>query len=107
MKYILVVLAIMTLPILGKAQESLEQQVADSACHCLASIDTTQIKSNGLKMACLQKAMIQNNEAIVRELGTTQKREEDQEKDQEEGEEERRRQGYCGADAGQATDRRW
>lgn len=66
----------------GKSQMSLEQQVADSACYCLSNIDTTDIKSssNGLKMACLQNAMIQNNESIVKELGTTQKREEDEEK---------------------------
>jgi hypothetical protein len=64
------------------SQISLEQQVADSTCTCLSAIDTTKITSqgNGLKMACLQKAMIQNKESIAKEYATTKRRDEDEQK---------------------------
>ncbi|MFT6716868.1 MAG: hypothetical protein ACJA0Q_001516 [Saprospiraceae bacterium] len=64
------------------SQISLEEQVADSACACLSAIDTAKInsQSNGLKMACLQKAMIQNKESITKEYSTSQRKEEDQAK---------------------------
>ena len=83
MRALLFTLIVLAFPLAMKSQLTLEQQVADSACACLSGIDTTQIKSssNGLRMACLQQAMVQNNESIVKELGTTQKREEDQEKE--------------------------
>ena len=64
------------------APVSIEQQVADSACVCLSAIDSLKIKSqsNGLKMECLQKAMAQNQESIVKNMETEKRKEEDEQK---------------------------
>ena len=66
----------------GKSQINLEQQIADSACVCLSAIDSVVInsQSNGLKMACLQKAFIQNNETIIKNMETEKRKEEDEQK---------------------------
>lgn len=82
MKSTLLTLALTLTSVISFSQSSIEQQVADSACICLSAIDTTKITSqgNGLKMACLQKAMIQNKESIAKEYATTKRKEEDEEK---------------------------
>lgn len=66
----------------GKAQMTIEEQVADTACLCLSNLDTNQIKSNAnvLKMSCLQQAIEKNNEAIQKNFKTEQRKEADQEK---------------------------
>ena len=82
MKNTLFTLLLALISTVSYSQLSLEQQIADSACTCLSAIDTAKISSqgNGLKMACLQKAMIQNKEAITKELSATKRRDEDEEK---------------------------
>jgi len=82
MKKIFYTLAFVLVSTVSYSQLTLEQQVADSACTCLSAIDTSKINSqgNGLKMACLQKAMLQNQEAITKEYSTTQRKEEDEAK---------------------------
>lgn len=64
------------------AQESVEQQVADTACVCLSKLDTAAIKSkaNLLKMQCLNQAIAKNLETIQKTAATEQRREEDREK---------------------------
>lgn len=66
----------------ANAQESVEQQVADTACVCLSKLDTAAIKSkaNILKMQCLNEAIVKNLEEIQKVAATEQRREEDQEK---------------------------
>ena len=82
MKKTIYTLFLVVISTVSYSQISLEQQVADSACTCLSAIDTAKISSqgNGLKMACLQKAMIQNKEAIAKEYATTKRRDEDDQK---------------------------
>lgn len=82
MKKILYTVTLVLISTISYSQISLEKQVADSACMCLSAIDTVNInsQSNGLKMACLQKAMIQNSESITKEYATTKRKEEDEEK---------------------------
>jgi hypothetical protein len=65
-----------------KSQVNLEQQIADSACVCLSALDTANIKSksNSLKMECLQKAMTQNHESIIKNMDTEKRKEEDEQK---------------------------
>lgn len=66
----------------GKAQMTIEEQVADTACLCLSKLDTNKIKSNAnaIKMACLQEAIAKNQEAIQEDFKTEMRKEEDQEK---------------------------
>jgi hypothetical protein len=75
---VLAIFALITLT--GKSQITLEQQIADSACVCLSAIDTAIIKSksNALKMECLQKAMTQNHESIIKNMDTEKRKEEDE-----------------------------
>jgi hypothetical protein len=82
MKNTLYFVILMVISMTSYSQVSLEQQVADSACTCLSLIDSAKINNqgNGLKMACLQKAMIQNKESITKEYATTKRRDEDEEK---------------------------
>jgi hypothetical protein len=82
MKKLICALVFVLVSTVSFAQLTLEQQVADSTCTCLSAIDTVKINSqgNGLKMACLQKALIQNKEAITKEYSTTQRKEEDEAK---------------------------
>ncbi len=63
-------------------QNSIEDQVADTACACLSAIDSSKISSNsnGLKMSCLQQAMIKNQEAVLKNFETEKRKEEDEAK---------------------------
>lgn len=81
MKYLLLFALGMTFQV-TIAQESLEAQVADTACICLNKIDSTQIssKGNGLKMACLQEAILKNQESIEKQHAQEQRKEEDEDK---------------------------
>jgi hypothetical protein len=81
-KYLLVVLLTIGFWGLGKAQMTIEEQVADTACVCLSKLDTVDIKINAniLKMNCLQESVKKNNEAIKKNFATEKRREEDQEK---------------------------
>lgn len=67
---------------ISKAQMTIEEQVADSACTCLSEIDTSQAnikgKINVLRMACMDKAIDQNKESIKKNYSTQQRKEEDQ-----------------------------
>lgn len=82
MKHLMTLFFVVIVSITASAQNSIEEQVADTACACLSAIDTAQISSgsNGLKMACLQEAMIKNNESIVKVYETEKRREEDEAK---------------------------
>ena len=82
MKYFLIITFVVCCGNISFAQQTIEDQVADTACACLSAIDSTKINSNsnGLKMACLQEAMIKNNESIVKTFETEKRREEDEEK---------------------------
>lgn len=82
MKKLLLLAFTFTLSIGLNAQDSIEDQVADTACACLSKIDTTTINSstNGLKMICLQEAMIKNQESIIKVYETEMRREEDEAK---------------------------
>tara|TARA_B110000211_G_scaffold207006_1_gene242492 strand:- start:534 stop:905 length:372 start_codon:yes stop_codon:yes gene_type:complete len=81
-KHLLVVLLTMGIWGFGKAQMTIEEQVADTACACLSMLDTSEIKINAnvLKMTCLQEAIEKNMVAIQKNHATEQRREEDQEK---------------------------
>jgi len=63
-------------------ENTIEQQVADTACVCLSRIDTNTIKTalTGLKMQCLSKAIVKNQEAINKNFETEKRREEDLDK---------------------------
>lgn len=67
---------------ISKAQMSIEEQVADTACLCLSSLDTIQIKSNAnvIKMQCLNEAILKNQSAIQKNYATQKRREEDSDK---------------------------
>ena len=82
MKYTLLLFLCFGLAPMLKSQISLEQQIADTACICLSALDTNDIssKSNGMKMACLQQAMIKNQENIRKQYETELRKEEDEEK---------------------------
>ena len=79
--YLLLVFALM-FGVAMNAQDTIEDQVADTACACLSKIDTLQINSNtnSLKMTCLQEAMIKNQESIIKVYETEKRREEDEAK---------------------------
>lgn len=81
MRYLLSLLLCLTFS-LTYGQESIEAQVADTACICLSNIDSAQItsKGNGLKMACLQEAIIKNQEIIEKKHAEEQRKEEDEDK---------------------------
>jgi hypothetical protein len=81
-KHLLVVLLTMGIWGFGKAQMTIEEQVADTACACLSKLDTSEIKinSNVLKMTCLRTAIEKNKDAIQKNFATEKRREEDQEK---------------------------
>ena len=81
-KHLLVVLLTMGIWGFGKAQMTIEEQVADTACACLSKLDTAEIKINAnvLKMTCLRTAIEKNNVAIQKNYATEKRREEDQEK---------------------------
>lgn len=61
------------------AQESIEQQVADSACACFSELDSAQISSatSALKSRCLQEA-IQKNQVNITKNFETEQRKDDQ-----------------------------
>ena len=61
---------------------SIEEQVADTACLCLSSLDTVQIKANAnvIKMQCLNEAILKNQTAIQKNYATQKRREEDSDK---------------------------
>lgn len=82
MKYFFFFSFLMLCGLSSFSQQTIEDQVADTACACLDNIDSTKINSssNGLKMACLQEAMIKNNESIIKTFETEKRREEDEEK---------------------------
>lgn len=82
MNYILPIFLCLGISPVLKSQISLEQQIADTACICLSALDTSNItsKSNGMKMACLQQAMIRNQENIRKQYETEMRKEEDEEK---------------------------
>lgn len=67
---------------ISKAQMTIEEQVADTACACMTKLDTAQIKANAnvIKMQCLSEAIEKNKEAIQRNYATEARREEDAEK---------------------------
>jgi hypothetical protein len=81
-KHLLLVLLTMGIWGFGKAQMTIEEQVADTACACLSKLDTAEIKVNAnvLKMTCLRSAIEKNTEAIQKNFATEKRREEDQEK---------------------------
>lgn len=81
-KHLLLVLLTMGIWGFGKAQMTIEEQVADTACACLSKLDTADIKINAnvVKMTCLREAIEKNNEAIQKNFATEKRREEDQEK---------------------------
>ena len=66
----------------SKAQQTIEEQVADSACACLNTIDTVRVKStpHAVKIDCFSKAIAQNSEAIKKNYKTEQRREDDRDK---------------------------
>lgn len=66
----------------GKAQQTIEDQVADTACACLSAADTSSLQENpnAVKMRCLQEAIVKNNNAITENYATEQRSEDDQEK---------------------------
>lgn len=67
---------------ISKAQQTIEAQVADSACVCLSMADTARIKTtpHAVKTECFSKAISQNAEAIRKNYQTEQRREDDLEK---------------------------
>tara|TARA_Y100000589_G_scaffold216978_1_gene204691 strand:+ start:515 stop:916 length:402 start_codon:yes stop_codon:yes gene_type:complete len=67
---------------ISKGQMSIEEQVADTACLCLSSLDTVQIKANAnvIKMQCLNEAILKNQTAIQKNYATQKRREEDSDK---------------------------
>ncbi len=75
----LILLLVIGITSLSKAQLSLEEQVADSACVCLNNVDTAQIIkfSNAIKMQCFSEAVAQNEVAIRKNYETEKRREED------------------------------
>ncbi len=79
---LLLLMLLMLLSMSSFAQMSIEQQIADSACACISQIDTALInsKGNGMKITCLQKAMLQNEEAITKAYTTEKRKKEDEEK---------------------------
>jgi len=75
----LILLLVIGITSLSKAQLSLEEQVADSACVCLNNVDTAQIIkfSNAIKMQCFSEAVAKNEVAIRKNYETEKRREED------------------------------
>ena len=82
MKKVLVFVFAIMISSFAIGQNTIEDQVADTVCACLSAIDSSKISSNsnGLKMACLQQAMIKNKEAILKNVETEKRREEDEAK---------------------------
>ena len=66
----------------SKGQMTIEEQVADTVCACLSSVNEHQIKANKnvIKMQCLSDGVSKNLVAIQKNYSTEQRREEDSDK---------------------------
>jgi hypothetical protein len=67
---------------ISKGQMTIEEQVADTVCACLNSVNENQIKANRnvIKMQCLSDGVAKNLTAIQKNYSTEKRREEDAEK---------------------------
>jgi len=78
----LILLLFCGITMVSKAQQSIEEQVADSTCACLAEADTARIQTTprAVKTECFSKAIAQNSTAIRKNYQTEQRREDDLDK---------------------------